>query len=349
MTFSTEWRGRAKLQGRRRSQSILDIRAATRYFPFVTNGLPMVTIIIPARPDESDVAAVAAARQLDYPQDRIEIILARGRQPSVQRNAALRAAQGEIIYFLDDDSRPLPRNLRIALEHFQAPEVKMVGGPNLCPPDASSWQQAFSITMGTRLAFASSRARYRSVGEARASSEKELILCNLLARRDAVLALGGFDETLYPNEENALMDALQRGGGKLIYDPELIVFRHPRATFGAFGKMLMTYGRGRAEQFRVLPTMGSALNFVPPLFCVYLLAAPFLPRLFLWPLAVYGGAVLIQALTALPPRRLAWTPLILFLIFASHVLYGLGFWRGCFTSLRPPAAPVSAGVQLERV
>ena len=28
----------------------------------------------------------------------------------------------------------------------------------------------------------------------------------------------------------------------------------------------MTYGRGRAEQFRLHPTPGSALNFVPPLF-----------------------------------------------------------------------------------
>jgi len=32
----------------------------------------------------------------------------------------------------------------------------------------------------------------------------------------------------------------------------------------------MTYGRGRAEQFRLHPTPGSAMNFVPPLFVLYL-------------------------------------------------------------------------------
>jgi len=141
---------------------------------------------------------------------------------------------------------------------------------------------------------------------------------------------------------------LQKGGGTLIYDPELIVFRHPRATFKAFCKMLLNYGRGRAEQFRVLPTLGSALNFAPPLFCVYLLALPILPRILWWPLAFYIVAVLAQAAALLPARRLFWLPLLSGLIFVSHVFYGLGFWRGCFTALRPPPAQVAADVKLER-
>ncbi len=126
------------------------------------------------------------------------------------------------------------------------------------------------------LAFGPSRARYAAVGKVRETSEKELILCNLLARRQAMLELGGFNEALYPNEENALMDELQKRGGKLIYDPQLLVHRRPRSSLKSFAKMLMTYGRGRAEQFRLHPTSGSALNFVPPLFCLYLLALPFL-------------------------------------------------------------------------
>ena len=101
-----------------------------------------------------------------------------------------------------------------------------------------------------------------------------------------MLELGGFNEALYPNEENALMDELQKRGGKLIYDPQLVVHRRPRSNLKAFAKMLLTYGRGRAEQFRLHPTPGSALNFVPPLFCVYLLALPFL-----LPLTAIGNAL----------------------------------------------------------
>jgi len=315
----------------------------------VNENLPTVTVIIAARPDMAGVRAVAPAFQLDYPPEKLEIILARGKQPSVQRNAALRAAAGEIIYFLDDDSRAFPENLRRGVARFTSPDVKMVGGPSLCPPDAPKLEQAFALTMGAWLAFGPSSARYRKIGSLRATSEKELILCNLLARRDAMLELGGFNEKLYPNEENALMDELQKRGGKLLYDPELIVYRRPRPTFQAFRRMLLNYGRGRAEQFRLHPAIRSAPNFVPPLFCLFLALLPFLPGIFCWALAVYGAAVLIQALVVTPWKKLHGLPAIAGLIFASHIFYGLGFWRGCLTKPHPPTAAVSAEVKLEKL
>jgi cellulose synthase/poly-beta-1,6-N-acetylglucosamine synthase-like glycosyltransferase len=315
----------------------------------VAENFPIVTVIIPTRPGDSDVNALAAARNLDYPKDKLEILVVRGKQPSVQRNNAIKAARGEIIYFLDDDSIPLNENLKRALKHFARSEVKMVGGPNLCPPDAPSLEQNFALTMGSWLAFGPSRARYKSIGSTRESGEKELILCNLIARRADLIELGGFDESLYPNEENALMDELQKRGGKLIYDPNFIVHRRPRATLKAFIKMLMNYGRGRAEQFRLHPTPGSAMNFVPPLFVLYLLAVPFLPWIFDLPLLIYGTAVVVQASLILPRRKWVWLPIQVALIFLSHVFYGLGFWRGLFTRPKPPTEKLSGEVVLEKV
>ena len=134
--------------------------------------------------------------------------MARGRQPSIQRNAAIRAARGELIYFLDDDSVSPPGNVRRAVEAFADPKVMMIGGPNLCPPDAPLLEQVFALVHASWLAFFSSRARYATVGARRETGEKELILCNLAARKEALLELGGFNEALYPNEENALMDEL---------------------------------------------------------------------------------------------------------------------------------------------
>jgi succinoglycan biosynthesis protein ExoA len=308
-----------------------------------------ITVIIPARPDQSEVRAVGAAQKLDYPADKLEIILARGRQPSVQRNAAIRAARGEIIYFLDDDSVASPENLRRALAHFQSTEVKMVGGPSLCPAEAPALEQAMAWAMGSWLAFGPSCSRYRSRGVVRATSEKELILCNLLARRADVLELGGFNEKLYPNEENALMDELQKRGGKLFYDPEVIVQRRPRPNLKAFVKMLWNYGRGRAEQFRLHPTLGSAPNFVPPLFCVFVVALPFLPAMAWWLMVLYLTAVFLQALAVVPVRRLLWLPGVMVLIFLSHIVYGLGFWRGCAKSPKPPPPSVAAAVVLEKI
>jgi hypothetical protein len=310
--------------------------------------LPLVTIIIPTKPDLKEIQAVGAALKLDYPKDRLEIIVARGTQPAVQRNKALREARGELVYFLDDDSIPQPDNLRRVTAWFERPEVQIVGGPNICPPEAPKLEQAFGLVMGGWLAFGPSRARYCAVGKARSSSEKELILCNMIARREPLLKLGGFDEALYPNEENALMDEIQKQGGQMIYDPEFRIERRPRKTFKAFMKMLMTYGRGRAEQFRLHPTPGSALNLAPPLFCVYLPIALVFRGLWLWPLFFYALVVLAQTWllrTASGNRMARVAPLIVL----THLLYGAGFWKGLFTRLTPPTAERANAVTLERV
>jgi hypothetical protein len=127
--------------------------------------------------------------------------------------------------------------------------------------------------------------------------------------------------------------------------------------------MLLNYGRGRAEQFRLHPTINSAVNFIPPLFVLYLLALPFLclvnfpfsitiPTLGfhfplpLLPLVVYAIAVLAQALVAVG-KRIHWLPKISLLIFLSHTLYGLGIIRGCFTKPKPPTESTAAEVKLE--
>jgi len=312
--------------------------------------LPSVTVIIPARPDEPEVTAVRAAQGLDYPADRIEIILARGKQPSVQRNTALRAAKSELIYFLDDDSLPRPENLMRAAGHFRDPQVQMVGGPNLCPAEAPFLEQVFALVLASWIAFGPSRARYAKVGAVRATSEKELILCNMLGRRETLLQHGGFNEALYPNEENALMDHIQQAGGKLLYDPELFVWRRPRRTLQQFTRMLLNYGRGRAEQFRTTPTMGSLLNFVPPLFVLYLVTVIPLAFVSVWallPLAFYLVAVLGQTLVLLPQGGLIRGFCALPFLVETHIFYGLGFWRGLITKLKPPGVKSNVPVKLD--
>ena len=321
--------------------------------------MPRITIIVPTKPGQENIPAVEAARRFDYPKDKLEILVARGRQPAVQRNTALRAATGELIYFLDDDAVAPPDNLRLALVHFKDSRVQMVGGPNLCPSDAPCIEQVFAVVLASWLAFGPSRARYDSVGAARPSGEKELILCNMMARRDALLELGGFDEALYPNEENALMDDLQARGATLLYDPAFIVNRRPRPTLKAFCKMLFTYGRGRAEQFRLHPTPGSALNFVPPLFVAYLaaflvaLGIPFagpaavLARWSGLPLCLYLVTVVGQTVASIPGKGFFHSMLAMPLLIASHVFYGLGFWRGLTTKLKTPGDKPATEVKLD--
>jgi hypothetical protein len=117
--------------------------------------------------------------------------------------------------------------------------------------------------------------------------------------------------------------------------------------------MLRTYGRGRSEQFRVNPTSGSVLNFVPPALLVYLLALPFL--IYFWGaiaavlLAAYGVVVLLQVLALIPRggtvRSLCASPLIVL----THILYGFGFLHGLFTNLKKPPAQKAESVVIEKI
>lgn len=308
-------------------------------------GLPTVTVIIPAPPGNTEVLAATAARQLHYPAAALEVLTVRGKQPSAQRNLAIREARGELIYFLDDDSLPHREALQRGVRHFKDPLVQVVGGPNLCPAQAPLLEQVFFWTMSSWIAFGPSRARYAQVGAERLSSEKELILCNLMARRETLLRHGGFDEALYPNEENALMDDIEKEGGKLIYDPDLYVERRPRRTLKAFCKMLMTYGRGRAEQFRLHPGPGSALNLIPPLFCLFVLATPLAPSLTLPLWGLYLLLLILQTLlVGKGIRRVGVFPLL----FLTHLLYGVGFWRGLFTHPKPQPRSTYEAIKLER-
>src|SRR5436853_6847712 len=149
------------------------------------------------------------------------------------------------------------------------------------------------------------------------------------------------------------MDDLQKRGGKLIYDPALIVHRRPRRTLKAFCKMLLNHGRGRAEQFRLHPSAGSMANFAPPLFCVFLIISPFLKMvgpfmLLAYALVIFGYSASIPIRDSSAHSGLLHIIRVAALTFLTHVLYGLGFWRGLFTSLKQKAQ-LAGDVILERV
>jgi len=328
----------------------------------MANEYPLVSVIIPVHPAKTEARSAAASRHLDYPREKLEIIVVRSTDlatfPSMKRNAAIRAVRGELIYFLDDDSEPDPGNLKRAVARFADPTVQMVGGPNVCPSDAPTIEQTFGNVMGSWLAFGPSCARYRSFGKVRESSEKELISCNLVSRRGVLLEEGGFDESLYPNEENALMDAVLKRG-KLLYDPQMIVHRRPRSNFKSFAKMLFSYGGGRAQQFRLHPTAGSFINFVPPAFCLYLLAllivlpmrvlpAP-LPMLASAPLALYLAAVLVQTLAVMARTSFMSGLRALPLLALTNIIYGAGVMRGFFSKIAHVKPGGATDIRLETV
>lgn len=296
----------------------------------------ILSIIVAAPPGEPIPKSAMEALAIWGDDPEVEIIIARGRQPAIQRNRAVEQASGQILYFLDDDSIPNEQAIKQAIELFQQSNVAVVGGPNLCPKTASPRQQCFASIMGNYLAFGPSVARYKRVGERRRSSEKELILCNLFIRRDAFLLAGSFDESLYPNEENALMDKLNQLNFTLLYDPAISVERLPRERLSQFIRMLFNYGRGRAEQMRRHASSASLLNMVPAILVLWTLFAPIYPVWFVLSLILYFNILLGGTLSE--HRHFHGSFAFHFLLLlATHYVYGIGTLYGFQTRLQNPS------------
>jgi len=286
------------------------------------------SIIIPVKPGGA-VTALELLKGVAYPSDRFEILVAEGRRPSRQRNLAAAEAMGDVLYFLDDDSLTRPDFLARTAALYEEPRVAVVGGPSLTPDADSTLQRAFGMVFISPFGGGGVRNRYRRHGGVRATGEQELILCNLSFRRELFHEFGGFDERLYPNEENELMDRIAATGRLLMYDPELAVERSQRRTVRAFVRQLFGYGRGRAEQTLISGRI-KPVAFLPPLFVLYLTALPvFRDLLMLTPLALY---LLLAALFALcegfGSRRLRPALLLPALFALFHCAFGIGMIRG---------------------
>jgi hypothetical protein len=67
------------------------------------------------------------------------------------------------------------------------------------------------------------------------------------------------------------------------------------------------------------------------------------------PLALYILGILVQTAASAVTRGVRYSLGALPLLAVSHILYGLGFWRGLFTSLDPGKGLARAEVRLERI
>jgi hypothetical protein len=291
-------------------------------------GTHTVSVIIPVKPG-GYVRALEQLQQVKTPDDDLEVIVAEGCWPSRQRNLAAQRAGGEILYFLDDDTRVTPSHFIRAAGWFDDPTIAAAGGPSLTPDDDNPWQRAFGAALASPFGGGGVRNRYRRWGAPRATGDHELILCNLGFRRDVFLAAGGLDERLYPNEENELMDRLRSEGYRLLYDPELAVQRSQRPDMKAFIRQLFGYGRGRAEQTLIARSAG-LVSLAPALFLLYLLSVPVVGN------PVYSLPLLCYVLLMSAGAVFGWAcngslshALRLLAVFpALHLSYGAGLLAG---------------------
>ena len=303
-----------------------------------------ITIIIPHRIGENIENTLEGVYLSNYPIENIEIFQAEGTHPTVQRNECIKQSSGDIVYFIDNDSIINSDNIKKAVEIFENNEkVAIVGGPAIHKVN-STIEMYIDRCMRSYYAVGPIANRYSSneSSSLKEGTDRDVILCNLFIRHDVLIEVGLFDESLYPNEENALIDKILSLGYKLMYDPTIIVQRPPRENLKSYIKMLLNYGRGRFEQLFRDFNKKNLIFTLPAFFSTYILLTPFILFsyfytkqifiiLYFIPLLIYSCITLLAGIiTSLKDKgfknKIIGIFIYPFMFFITHFFYGLGFF-----------------------
>jgi GT2 family glycosyltransferase len=153
---------------------------------------------------------------------------------SAARNTGLAHAAGEIVAYTDADVRVDPEWLTYLVQPFLRSDVVGSGGPNVVPAD-DPWiaQCVARAPGGPTHVLLDDRIAEHVPG------------CNMAFRRDALLAIGGFNPAfLRAGDDVDVCWRLQAQGGKIGFAPAALVWHHHRATVKAYWRQQVGYGEG---------------------------------------------------------------------------------------------------------
>ena len=295
----------------------------------VTASAPRFSVIVPIASSRQPIV-LESLQQMRPPRGGHEILTELGPNPSRNRNRGIARARAAILAFTDDDCRVAPDWLERAGAFFDAhPEFDAVGGPQLNADTEGTIGRASGYALASWFGAYRQCRRYRAARLRLNATQWDLTSANLLVRRSAFERWGRFDERLWPNEETALLRRIEAGGGRIAYDPTIVVRHIRRASLRGLARQCFGYGCGRARQSRIEGLAFSGIGQVVP--TVFLLYLVLLPLLASWstaalvPLIVYVAACLsmsvVTAATCADPAAAALMPLA---FLAIHTGYAAG-------------------------
>ena len=100
----------------------------------------------------------------------------------------------------------------------------------------------------------------------------------MIVKKNTFVQFNGFNELLYPNEENQFIKRVKKSEGKVYYHPEIKVFRSQRPDIKSYIKQMYTYGLGRGEQIKLEKKIESSF-LIPLLFSLWVMVGV-IPTLF---------------------------------------------------------------------
>ena len=298
-------------------------------------GLEVIVAVAPSTDDTARIAAGLAAadprvRLVDNPQ---------GRTPA-GLNRAIAASRHDIIVRVDGHGELGEDYLRTAVRTLQETGAANVGGV-MDAHGQTPFEEAVAVAYTSRLGLGGSTFHLTTSKEGPA----ETVFLGVF-RRDALEAIGGYDESLHRAQDWELNYRLRQHGELVWFTPKLRVAYRPRPNLVALARQFWETGRWRREVSRRHPETLNARYLAPPLALLGVVGGiaagghgsfhrvRWLQPAWLAPAGylaiVLGGSVAMSR--RMDPRARAWLPVVL---VTMHMCWGAGFIVGLGPAQRP--------------
>ena len=153
---------------------------------------------------------------------------------SAARNVGIAQATGEIVAYTDADVRVDPDWLTYLVQPIISGKYVGSGGPNVVPPDDPWVAQCVARSPGGPThVLLNDRVAEHVPG------------CNMAFRRDALLAIGGFNPVyIKAGDDVDICWRLQARGHEIGFAPSALVWHHHRSSVSAYWRQQVGYGEG---------------------------------------------------------------------------------------------------------
>ena len=269
----------------------------------------------PSRDQTNKIAESLAQRD-----SRIKLVMNPSGKTAAGLNLAIAASESPVIVRVDGHAK-IPNNyLSLAVSILRESGAVNVGGV-MAAEGVTNFEIAVSRAMRSALGVGASR--FHTGGNA---GEADTVYLGAF-RREAINAVGGFDERYTRAQDWELNHRLRKNGGKIYFDPRLQVTYRPRPNLKKLAKQYFQYGRWRRVVSRSHPGTVNLRYLAPPFTLLGTITSLLLgllidPFLFI-PAAVYGIFLLISSIFI--SKTIREFILLLAIIPTMHFAWGAGF------------------------
>ena len=277
-----------------------------------------IEIILAIGPSHDGTEKIAQA--LAQKDSRIVLVENPSGRTASALNIAISATKYSIIVRVDGHSQ-IPKNyLTLVSEILEKTGAVNVGGV-MDAQGRTLFESGVARAMKSALGVGASR--FHTGG---AAGEVDTVYLGAF-RKEALIAVGCFDERFTRAQDWELNHRLRSAGGKIYFDPRLVVTYRPRSTVLALAKQYFNYGRWRRVVSR---THQGTINYrylAPPIAVLgsslSILMSLFFSTIFIVPLAIYLSFILLASFRiARSIGEIICMPLIL---LTMHISWGIGF------------------------